>query len=116
MIRQQFVLCRQILSGADLIQLVQIFLGDLILLVGNKIQPTFHAVNAVFLLIAGGVINPIIGDMEVQAVTPRAVDGYIQTLQKTKSVSTAERVVVFHHLVVAHARRTKKMLSAFPIG
>ena len=28
-------------------------------------------------------INPIIGDMEVQAVTPRAVDGYIQTLQKT---------------------------------
>ena len=29
-------------------------------------------------------INPIIGDMEVQAVTPRAVDGYIQTLQKTK--------------------------------
>ena len=33
-------------------------------------------------------INPIIGDMEVQAVTPRAVDGYIQTLQKTKSVST----------------------------
>ena len=30
-------------------------------------------------------INPIIGDMEVQAVTPRAVDGYIQTLQKTKS-------------------------------
>ena len=55
MIRQQFVLCRQILSGADLIQLVQIFLGDLILLVGNKIQPAFHAVNAVFLLIAGGV-------------------------------------------------------------
>ena len=39
-------------------------------------------------------INPIIGDMEVQAVTPRAVDGYIQTLQKTKSVSTKTRKAV----------------------
>ena len=55
MIRQQFVLCRQILSGADLIQSVQIFLSDLILLVGNKIQPAFHAVNAIFLLIAGSI-------------------------------------------------------------
>ena len=32
--------------------------------------------------------------MEVQAVTPRAVDGYIQTLQKTKSVSTKTRKAV----------------------
>ena len=39
-------------------------------------------------------INPIIGDMEVQAVTPRTVDGYIQTLQKTKSVSTKTRKAV----------------------
>ena len=29
-------------------------------------------------------INPIIGDMEVQAVTPRAVDGYIQTLAENQ--------------------------------
>ena len=36
-------------------------------------------------------INPIIGDMEVQAVTPRVVDGYVQTLQKTRSVSTKTR-------------------------
>ena len=36
-------------------------------------------------------INPIIGDMEVQSVTPRAVDAYIQTLQKTRSVSTKTR-------------------------
>ena len=33
-------------------------------------------------------INPIIGDMKVQDVTPRMVDKYIQTLQKTPSVST----------------------------
>ena len=28
-------------------------------------------------------INPIIGDMEVQDITTRVVDKYIQTLQKT---------------------------------
>ena len=33
-------------------------------------------------------INPIIGDMEVQQINPRVVDKYIQTLQKTPSVST----------------------------
>lgn len=33
-------------------------------------------------------INPIIGDIKVQDVTPRMVDKYIQTLQKTPSVST----------------------------
>ena len=36
-------------------------------------------------------INPIIGTMEVQAVTARVVDKYIQTLQKTESVSTKTR-------------------------
>ncbi len=33
-------------------------------------------------------INPIIGDLEVQSVTSRVVDKYIQTLQKTPSVTT----------------------------
>lgn len=33
-------------------------------------------------------INPIIGDMEVQSITPRVVDKYIQTLQKTPCVVT----------------------------
>lgn len=36
-------------------------------------------------------INPITGDMEVQAITPRVVDKYIQTLQKTPSVSRKTR-------------------------
>ena len=39
-------------------------------------------------------INPIIGDIKVQDVTPRMVDKYIQTLQKTKSVSTKTRKAV----------------------
>ena len=33
-------------------------------------------------------INPIIGDMKVQDVTPRVVDKYIQPLQKTPAVNT----------------------------
>ena len=33
-------------------------------------------------------INPIIGDMKVQDITPRVVDKYIQTLQKTPPVAT----------------------------
>lgn len=36
-------------------------------------------------------IDPIIGDMEVQTITPRVVDKYIQTLQKTECVSTKTR-------------------------
>lgn len=39
-------------------------------------------------------INPIIGDIKVQDVTPRMVDKYIQTLQKTKPVSTKTRKAV----------------------
>ena len=36
-------------------------------------------------------INPIIGDMEVQDITTRVVDKYIQTLQKTPSVCRKNR-------------------------
>lgn len=33
-------------------------------------------------------INPIIGHLEIQSITPLAVDKYIQTLRKTPCVST----------------------------
>ena len=36
-------------------------------------------------------INPIIGDMEIQSITTRVVDKYIQTLQKTCPVATKSR-------------------------
>lgn len=39
----------------------------------------------------GNYINPIIGDMKVQDITPRVVERYIQTLQKTPAVSTRTR-------------------------
>lgn len=36
-------------------------------------------------------INPILGDQEVQKITPRVVDKFIQTLQKTPAISTRTR-------------------------
>lgn len=36
-------------------------------------------------------INPIIGDFEVQSITPREVDRYIETLRKTPAVSKPSR-------------------------
>ena len=67
-------------------QTITEFLYDFVSLYGEK-KWGVSMYDSQTALIAN-YINPIIGDMEVQAVTPRAVDGYIQTLQKTKSVST----------------------------
>lgn len=47
-------------------------------------------------------INPIIGDLEVQSITPRVVDKYIQTLQKRPA--PPERI----------ARHTQNMLRTRP--
>ena len=67
-------------------QTITEFLYDFVSLYGEK-KWGVSMYDSQTALIAN-YINPIIGDMEVQAVTPRAVDGYIQTLQKTKTVST----------------------------
>lgn len=55
-------------------------------------------------------INPIIGDMEVQAVTPRVVDGYIQTLQKTRSVSTKTRKAITTYVTNQTIEKIIKLL------
>ena len=55
MVRQQAVFIRQIVAGADLIQLMQIFFRDHILAVSNEVQTTLHAINTGFFLIARGV-------------------------------------------------------------
>ena len=73
-------------------QTITEFLYDFVSLYGEK-KWGVSMYDSQTVLIAN-YINPIIGDMEVQAVTPRAVDGYIQTLQKTKSVSTKTRKAV----------------------
>ena len=41
--------------------------------------------------IIANYINPIIGDLEIQAVTTRVVDQYVQTLKKTPAVSRNNR-------------------------
>ena len=70
-------------------QKISEFLYDFVSLYGEK-KWGVSMYDSQTALIAN-YINPIIGDMEVQAVTPRVVDGYIQTLQKTRSVSTKTR-------------------------
>ena len=68
------------------------FLSDFVSLYGEKRWGVsmYDSQNS---LIAN-YINPIIGDMKVQDITTRVVDKYIQTLQKTKSVSTKTRKAV----------------------
>ena len=70
-------------------QNIRDFLHDFVSLYGEKKWGVsmYDSQNS---LIAN-YINPIIGDMEVQTVTARVVDKYIQTLQKTESVSTKTR-------------------------
>ena len=70
-------------------QKISEFLYDFVSLYGEK-KWGVSMYDSQTALIAN-YINPIIGDMEVQAVTPRVVDGYVQTLQKTRSVSTKTR-------------------------
>ncbi len=54
-VRQQTVFIRQVVAGADLIQLVQVFLGDRVLAVGNEVQTALHAINTGFFLIARSI-------------------------------------------------------------
>ncbi len=70
-------------------QTVSEFLLDFVSLYGEKKWGVsmYDSANS---LIAN-YINPIIGDMKVQDITTRVVDKYIQTLQKTPSVSTKTR-------------------------
>ena len=67
-------------------QTIQEFLLDFVSLYGEKRWGVsmYDSQNS---LIAN-YINPIIGGMKVQEVTPWVVDKYIQTLQKTPSVAT----------------------------
>ena len=67
-------------------QTISEFMSDFVTLYGEKRWGVsmYDSQNA---LIAN-YINPIIGEMKVQEVTPRVVDKYIQTLQKTPAVNT----------------------------
>ena len=70
-------------------QTVREFLYDFVSTYGEKKWGVSMYDGQVSLI--ANYINPIIGDLEVQAITPRVVDKYIQTLQKTPSVSRKNR-------------------------
>ena len=55
MVRQQTVFIRQVVAGADLVKLVQVFFRNRILAVSNEVQTALHAINTGFFLIARGV-------------------------------------------------------------
>ena len=93
-------------------QTITEFLYDLVSLYGEK-KWGVSMYDGQTALIAN-YINPIIGDMEVQAVTPRAVDGYIQTLQKTKSVSTKTRKAVTTYVSDKTIEKIIKLLPSMP--
>ena len=67
-------------------QTVSDFLYDFVCTYGEK-KWGVSMYDAQTSLIAN-YINPIIGEMEVQSITPRVVDKYVQTLQKTPCVTT----------------------------
>ncbi len=70
-------------------QTVASFLEDFVRTYGvNKWGVSMYDSNTA---IIANYINPIIGDMEVQAVTTRVVDQYVQTLKKTPAVSRNSR-------------------------
>lgn len=70
-------------------QTVASFLEDFVRTYGvNKWGVSMYDSNTA---IIANYVNPIIGDMEVQAVTTRVVDQYVQTLKKTPAVSRNNR-------------------------
>lgn len=70
-------------------QTITEFLYDFVSLYGEK-KWGVSMYDSQTALIAN-YINPIIGNMQVQEITPRVVDEYIQMLQKTKAVATRTR-------------------------
>ncbi len=68
---------------------VSSFLEDFVRTYGmNKWGVSMYDTNTA---IIANYINPLIGDMEVQAITARVADQYIQTLKKTPAVSRNNR-------------------------
>lgn len=57
-------------------------------------------------------INPIIGNMKVQDITPRVVGKYIQTLQKTPAVNTKNHHAKTEFVTNATIDKIIKLLAA----
>lgn len=56
-------------------------------------------------------INPIIGDLSVQSITPKTVDQYIQTLQETKPVIRKNRQARTDYITASTIEKIIKLLK-----
>lgn len=90
-------------------QKISDFMHDFVMLYGEK-RWGVAMYDACGALIAN-YINPIIGDLEVQSITPKAVDKYIQTLQKTPPVTTRTRKARSPYLSPSVIDKVIKLLS-----
>lgn len=70
-------------------QKISEFLSDFVSLYGEKKWGVSMYDSQTALIF--NYINPIIGNMEIQSITPRVVDTYIKTLQKTPSAAAKTR-------------------------
>ena len=68
---------------------VRKFMGDFVKIYGSKRWGLSMYTSCVGLI--DNYINPIIGDVNIQEITQRSVDGFIVTLQKTAPVGCAYR-------------------------
>jgi len=89
-------------------QTVSDFLYDFVTLYGEK-KWSLSMYDGSCALIAN-YINPIIGDLEVQSITPRVVDKYIQTLQKTPPVISRNRKPKTQYVTNTTIERINKLL------
>ena len=60
--RQQFVLLRQKFAYSSLVQAEDIFFGHGMGRVADKLQTLFHAIDAVFTLVVGGISGHDLSD------------------------------------------------------
>ena len=89
-------------------QTVADFMYDFVTLYGEK-KWSVSMYDGSSSLIAN-YINPVIGDLEVQSITPRVVDKYIQTLQKTPAVSTKNRKAKTQYVTNSTIAQINKLL------
>lgn len=89
-------------------QTVEEFLQDFVSLYGEK-KWGVSMYNSCCQLIVN-YINPIIGQMEVQSVTPRSVDMFVQKLQQTPSITTRTHKAASETLTPSTIERMIKLL------
>ena len=89
---------------------VSSFLEDFVRTYGvNKWGVSMYDSNTA---IIANYINPIIGDLEVQAITTRVVDQYVQTLKKTPAVQGGDQLRIPAERVCRRSQRRSRCLPA----